>query len=399
VSTFSHSKIQTFETCPLQYKYAYIDNIKVEAEDTVETFLGSRVHETLEKLYRDKLFEKHMDLEDLLAFYNKQWEDLWKETIIIVRKDYTQDNYRKMGERYLEDYYNRYGPFDHGKVIGLETKDILPLSEDGKYLFHIRIDRLMDMGQGLYEVHDYKTSTSLPAQEALDQDRQLAMYALWVSERFKDCQKVRLVWHFLAFDKEMESFRTKEQLEDLRKEVLEKIKEIEATGEFPPRVSNLCDWCFYNSLCPMWKHEAALEEKPENEYLNDPGLKLVDQYVKIKDEFDRHKKEAEEKLQKLKEALITFCQREEVAVVFGSDKKITVSEFELIKFPPKNTEERKVLLEILKRIGKLDEVLDLDVFTLGKVLRNKEWGEDQIAQIQKFISKEKSYRLTIAKKK
>lgn len=73
-------------------------------------------------------------------------------------------------------------------------------------------------------MHDYKTGSPLPKQEELDEDRQLAMYSLWVRRRFKDFKKVRLVWHFLAVDKEMDSFRTKKELEDLREKVLEQIK-------------------------------------------------------------------------------------------------------------------------------------------------------------------------------
>jgi len=167
-----------------------------------------------------------MSLEELLEYYNKLWEENWKDTVIIVKKEYTQENYRKMGEKYLTDYYNRHKPFDRGKIIGLETMDLLPLDERGNYKFHIRIDRLMDMGNGMYEVHDYKTGSTLPKQEELDEDRQLAMYSLWVRRRFKDFKKVRLVWHFLAVDKEMDSFRTKKQLEDLRDEVLEQVKKM-----------------------------------------------------------------------------------------------------------------------------------------------------------------------------
>jgi len=313
--TYSHSKIGSFETCPLQYKFAYIDRVKVEAEDTIETFLGSRVHEALEKLYRDKRFEKLMTLEDLLAYYDKVWDEKWKDSIIIVKEDYTADNYRKMGERQLADYYNHHKPFNRGRVIGLETQDFLSLDDEGKYKFHIRIDRLMDMDKGIYEVHDYKTGSSLPKQDDLDQDRQLAMYSLWVRKNFKDFKKVRLVWHFLAFDKEMNSYRTKEQLDELKKEVLGQIRKIEVAEEFPANVSWLCDWCLYRPICPMWSHGVELEQKQENEYLNDPGLTLVDEYVRIKGELDEHRREADEKLEKLKEALIAFCQREGVQVV------------------------------------------------------------------------------------
>lgn len=396
--SFSHSRIGAYETCPLKYKYAYIDNIKVEAEDTIETFLGSRVHEALEKLYRDKRFEKLMSLEELLEYYNKLWTENWKDSVIIVKKEYTQDNYRKMGERYLTDYYNRHKPFDRGRLIGLETWDLLPLDKDGNYKFHIRIDRLVDMGNGVYEVHDYKTNSALPKQEELDDDKQLAMYSLWVRHNFKDFKKVRLVWHFVAFDKEMDSFRTKEQLEDLRNEFMRKIKEIEAAEEFPGNVTGFCDWCLYKSICSMWKHREELEEKPENEYLNDPGLKLVDEYVKIKGELDEHRREAEEKLEKLKEALITFCKKEGVLVVFGSDNKISVKEYESIKLPGKNTKEREALIEVLRSIDKMGEVSELDVYALTKVLKSKEWGEGELEQLRKFWETEKNYRLSVSKK-
>lgn len=54
--------------------------------------------------------------------------------------------------------------------------------------------------------------------------------------------------------KEIDSYKTEEQLEELRQEVLAKIKAIEAAEDFPPTVSKLCDWCLYIGMCPMWAH-------------------------------------------------------------------------------------------------------------------------------------------------
>jgi putative RecB family exonuclease len=396
--SFSHSKIGAFEACKLRYKFQYIDKIKVEAEDTIETFLGGMVHEALEKLYRDKRFEKLMTLEELLSYFNKLWDENWKDSIIIVKKDYTADNYRKMGERMLTDYYSKHKPFDQGRIIGLETQDFLSLDEEDRYKFHVRIDRLMDMGDGLYEVHDYKTSSSLSKQEELDKDRQLAMYSQWVRQNFKDFKRVRLVWHFLAFDKELESYRTKEELENLREEILGQIAEIESTEDFPANVSWLCDWCLYKSICPMWKHEVELETKPENEYLDDPGLKLVDAYVEIKEKADATRKEAEEELEKIREALIVFCEKKGVEVVAGSESKISVKAYDTIKLPNKNTKERKELIDTLKKLGRLQEVSSFNTYALAKILDKKEWEKDELDQLEKFWTAEKNYRLTISKK-
>jgi putative RecB family exonuclease len=396
--SFSHSKIGAFENCRLRYKFQYIDKVKVEAEDTIETYLGGMVHEALEKLYRDKRFEKLMSLEELLAYFNRIWEENWKDSIIIVKKDYSAENYRKMGERQLTDYYNRHKPFDKGRVLGLETQEYLALDEEGNYKFHIRIDRLMDMGDGVYEVHDYKTGASLSKQEDLDKDRQLAMYSQWVRQNFKDFKKVRLVWHFLAFDKELDSFRTKEELETLQGEILSQIAEIEAAEDFPANVTHLCDWCLYKSICPMWKHEVELEEKPENEYLKDPGLKLVDAYVELKDKIDTFRKENEEELDKIREALIAFSEREGVQVVNGSKSKISIRAADKIKLPAKGTPERTELIETLKRLGRLEEVSSFDTHALNKILEKKEWKKADLDQLSRFWIKETNYRLTMGKK-
>ena len=108
---YSHSKLSTYEGCPLKYKLCYIDHIKRDTEG-VEAFLGSRVHDTLKKCYDDLEYSKVNSLSDLLAFYNKNWQENWHDSIVIVRKEMTQEQYRKKGEKLIERYYKRHAPFD-----------------------------------------------------------------------------------------------------------------------------------------------------------------------------------------------------------------------------------------------------------------------------------------------
>ena len=44
----SHSSLGSFKNCPRQYWYQYIGKPDVERVDTIEAFLGTCVHETLE---------------------------------------------------------------------------------------------------------------------------------------------------------------------------------------------------------------------------------------------------------------------------------------------------------------------------------------------------------------
>ncbi|MCX6818431.1 MAG: PD-(D/E)XK nuclease family protein [Candidatus Aenigmarchaeota archaeon] len=74
---FSHSRISTFEQCPQKFKFHYIDKAETEEFEGVEAFLGSRVHEVLEKLYMDLKFQKLLLLSQYLIlfflFFNFVW--------------------------------------------------------------------------------------------------------------------------------------------------------------------------------------------------------------------------------------------------------------------------------------------------------------------------------------
>lgn len=63
-----------------------------------------------------------------------------------------------------------------------------------------------------------------------------------------------------------------------------------------------------------------------------------------------------------------------------------------------NIEEREELVEVLRSIGKLDDVSELDIYALARVLKNKEWKDRELDLLRKFETKEKSYRLSVSKK-
>ena len=54
---FSYSQLNTFNTCPQQYKIIYMDGIRKE-DESIEAFMGKRVHEVLEWLYNEENREK-----------------------------------------------------------------------------------------------------------------------------------------------------------------------------------------------------------------------------------------------------------------------------------------------------------------------------------------------------
>ena len=86
-TTYSHSRLSTYENCPLKFKYTYIDKLDRDRRDSIEAFMGGLVHETMERLYKDLNYAKLNPLEELVSFYRTRWEQEWTEEIIIVRKE------------------------------------------------------------------------------------------------------------------------------------------------------------------------------------------------------------------------------------------------------------------------------------------------------------------------
>jgi len=245
---YSHHRLQCFEQCPLKYKFSYIDKIEITREN-IEAFLGLRVHEVLEKLYKDLIKRKKNTLQDLLYYLNDQWDKNWNESVIIVKKGPTKKDYIYKSRMYITSYYQRYTPFDQGRTLGLEKRILIKLDESKRYKMQGFIDRLVETQKNCLEIHDYKTTQRLPSIKNLEEERQLSIYTLGVLEKYPNTTNIDLVWHFLAFDKEIRSKRNQDTLLKQKKEMMLLIDKIEKTEDFEPSPSILCRWCEYQQIC------------------------------------------------------------------------------------------------------------------------------------------------------
>ncbi|MFH1234633.1 MAG: PD-(D/E)XK nuclease family protein [Candidatus Diapherotrites archaeon] len=386
---FSHSRIESFENCPLKFKFEYIDKLETGHEG-IEAFMGSRVHETLEKLYRDNRFQKENSLKDLLGFYSGQWEKNWHEEVRIVRKEYSVENYRKMGEKYIEEYFNAYKPFNQSKTLGLEEKVSIDFGEG--YQLRGVIDRLALAGD-LYEIHDYKTKMNPPSQEEIDLDRQLALYAIAVKNRFKDAEKIDLVWHYLSIGKEMRSKRTDAQLEQLKDEIRKQIDVIETAileGDFKAKESALCSWCEFAEFCPKQKHILETSTLAPGEFLEDDGVKLVNKYVHLEGLKKDFLEKLDPELEAVKKELFEFSKQKNVQRIAGSDFTASLASYPQLSFPPGQREQIK---RLLGEAGKLGEVEDINYYELAKKLNSKYWGPELTEKILKLAIKGENRRV------
>jgi len=394
MATYSHSKLAAFEDCPQAYKFKYIEKPEVEGFETADAFMGSRVHEVLERLYKDLKHEKRNSLEELLAYHDELWKKNWSDEVRIIKEGLKPEHYKKVGERCIRDYYARYLPFDQGRTIATE---LLVKIDVGGYALRGFIDRLTAFPNGFYEIHDYKASQSLPPQQVFDTDRQLALYQIGIQQRWRDVERVDLVWHYLAFDKELRSERTERQLDELTRSVLSLIGRIERAEELDdfPTSRGYCDWCEYQELCPEWVHPRRVEALPRNKFLGEPGVKLVNEFAKLRSK----QKELEEREGELREAIIAYAKREGVSCIRGSRNKLYVRIGPQIKFPGSDEPGRGELEEIIRGADRWEEVSTLNVRALERVAREASWPPKLLEKLKKYQTIGESVSVRLGKLK
>ncbi|MHB2026174.1 MAG: RecB family exonuclease [Elusimicrobiota bacterium] len=401
---FSPSRLGTYQDCPRRYRYRYVEKIR-RPEQSVEAYLGVCVHRALEELYARASHGRIMPEKELAVFFDETWEKDWSKNVILRDPRYQPLDWKTIGHDCLSLYYRAHAPFNADRTVGLEKKIgfYLPVGEEN-YRIEGYIDRLAAAPDGAFEIHDYKTGRSLPTQEDVDSDRQLAIYDAAVRAAWPDVPVVRLVWHYLRHGKTMISRRTPEQLADLKGDIAHLIRTIKEDRDFVPRQSPLCGWCEYRDICPLWAHAEKIARLPEKEQGQDDGARLVDSLEVLeerKKELRDTIKEIEKEEDEIKERILDYAAAAQIAAVFGTKVQAAVSAKHDYKFPTKtHSPEALASLEAeLKASPIWRDVSQFDPHRFMEGRKSEKWSDQERAIAESVIaryatiSEEKTVRL------
>jgi DNA helicase II / ATP-dependent DNA helicase PcrA len=247
VGYLTYSNLQMYDICPLHYKAKVIFNIPTPIAQ-VQSF-GISLHNSLYKFYKSIQDGKKGNEKMLLNILNDEW----------INEGYANKKHEK--ERFLEakriltNFYKK--EFKKtANVLGLE----LPFSfmlKNGVKVFG-KIDRVDKISKDLHadrqgiEIIDYKTGQDNPKADKAHK-LQLAIYAL-AATKVNDPllnqkpEDINLTIHFLEGNTKKTMSFSKEDLEKLEEDLIEKIKEIE-NSDFKCSGNMLCKNCEYKMLC------------------------------------------------------------------------------------------------------------------------------------------------------
>ena len=377
----SYSALDTFKQCQQKFKFSVIDKIK--APKSPEAAFGSVVHAALKLMFsRDPVFPT---LEEVWAYFDENWK-------ISAAKlpnfgENLADLYEKSGREILKNFYRTNPPWNFS-VVDTESHFELPISDDGSGKTHVLagiIDRIDKIGDGEYEIIDYKTNRRLPSQQSVNENLQMSIYHMALKRRWPDTDpvKIKLSLYFLKHNEKLSAQKTGADIEATKEAVLKTIRDIEikiAKADFPPMPSGLCDYCAYKPICPAWRHLYRKDELPSP---NDAELgQALNEYFAIKATESKN----EARLKELQKIIKNYMDAQKLDRVFD-ERGYYISK----KLQQRFKYDFDKVKEILMAAGLESEwqkILEADEKKLKAILSTLPYPVRQQILNQKILSKE-----------
>ncbi len=232
----SASAVQTYETCPLQFKLQR--EWRLPQEPAAAMQYGAAMHRVLRTYYDAVRFGRRMSGEELLDALR---DDLASAGI---QDAYQHDLYQEQAVRQIADFIAACARAPEPKVLHTEEAFEVKL---GTATVVGRIDRIDQMDGNRIVITDYKTGRP-QSQEDADKSLQLSIYSLAAREKW-GYHAEHLVFFNLEESGGVVTHRTDAQLEDARYKVESVAANISA-GEFTAKTGHHCQWCSYRTICP-----------------------------------------------------------------------------------------------------------------------------------------------------
>ncbi|MCF7837240.1 MAG: PD-(D/E)XK nuclease family protein [Candidatus Marinimicrobia bacterium] len=236
---FSFSRLGSFEKCPKAYEYRYILEAEPDFETTIEAYMGTCVHEVLERAYR----QPGATWRQFSAWYEQAWAAGGPEKARIVRRGTQADEYRRTGSDCLKAYHRTFYGQDDGETLGLEQEFFITLSNGERYRGFI--DRIARMPNGVVRLIDYKSGKRVPNPAT---DMQLRSYALFALREHRQ-DAVEICYYDLRAARAKLATVHADDLPEIEAITVGNINRVKDATRFPAKPSILCGWCGYNQQC------------------------------------------------------------------------------------------------------------------------------------------------------
>ena len=257
IKNLSPSRASQFKTCPKQFKFSNVDKLK-EPTNEVQA-KGTTVHQALEDLF--DLPKEERNTEKLHNLFRDAWTKV-RGTDEHHNLFSSVDEEREWGVDGLKLLNNYMSIEDPTSFDPLERERWVRGSIDDLNLRGI-LDRMDRNQKGELIIVDYKSGKAPMAKYKEPRFFALKLYALLIKEELNEMPaELKLIYlknstiHTLKI--------TEQDLIDAKNEIIkiwENIKKAYENNDFPAVKNNLCDWCYYKPICPVFNKNAPSTEE------------------------------------------------------------------------------------------------------------------------------------------
>jgi putative RecB family exonuclease len=250
----SWSALSTFRSCPLKYKFRYIDGLPEESVSSALVF-GTGIHSAVEQHYQTRLAgDEPADVEKLMFAYRSAWLPHDPDAIQFGSTE-TRASLDALAGKMLTAFLASPAASVQGRVLGVE-EEIRGMLVEGVPDLYGRVDLLTEDSESLV-VTDIKTSRGRWSQEQVeDSGEQLLLYSHLASEISPG---KKIATRFLVLTKTKEPV-IEEHVRDVEpgsvKRTLagvERVWRAIESGVFYPATSTMnCSGCGYRAACRAW---------------------------------------------------------------------------------------------------------------------------------------------------
>ena len=359
----SYSQIDQYLSCPLKYRFLYIDGLK-PLEKGYFSF-GTTLHDCAEHFFRIKV-PPPPSLEKMLEYYRLHWRAEGYESVE------AEENYRQLGKEILAEFCRIHSADFH-----------MPLAVEYQYTVNLdgvkltgKIDRVDKLLSGELCIVDYKSNKDLFSAEYVQNNLQLSLYQLAVEQIWFLPVGELCLYHLRSNTAMRCSARSKEVIADARQLVLEVAEKIEK-AIFPACENGFCP-CDFAHLCPLYRHKyAPPPQLPEASAVDIP--RAVEEYA----ELQSRKSEIEARIDTLKESIIEYCRANSLGRVYGNEHSLSYKEVSRSGY------NNQAVRDLLVPLGLWDKVSELDKSLLEKYLETDACGQtlkEELLALKEVVS-------------
>lgn len=253
--SLSASSILVSEGCMDRWKAEYYDRTPTENSDPAG--VGLTVHFACENFVKAVYLDKIMEWDDiaaLTAFYDMGY------TATFQSANFDTDLYRD-GAQLLASWYDRH---KHGlphEIISCEVKSTFPVKTSvGNIPWNYIWDRADRIGDGEYEIVDYKSLRARVTMEDLKRKIQPRSYAVAGQVQWPDAKRIWVTFDMLRHNETVSVCFTREENIATYRYMQRAAERIIAADpeKVEPTINEECKWCIKKVTCEaLMKNIAA----------------------------------------------------------------------------------------------------------------------------------------------